>query len=436
MIRDELERLSKGELINLVLKLQRPGKTSRTSSLPPSSDQKSEWEPPPGKEERREKSRPGGAKPGHKGHWRELAADPDEFVDHEPDQCPHCLAAFGAEAERELLSESDEIEIPPCKPYVRRHRRFGVRCTHCGVSSEAELPADVQGTPFGPRIHALAIYLKTQQALSYQRLRRVFAEFFGLSVSEGALMNMFKRAGAVFAIEREKALELLRRAKVIASDETGVRVEGVGAYHWVFCCGEAIVHATDFTRAGSVVRDILDGHKPQVWISDRYSAQQGHGVRHQTCLAHLARDVEYADEASDDQAPWRLKLWLQKVFAFARDISTLSPATRRARQRSLQHSIDAILTTPVTCEFARDIVAKFARARDQLLTFCDFPEEVEATNNQSERELRPAVIQRKVTNGYRAKWAADFEADVRTATSTRRLHSASSFHAILNTLEA
>src|SRR3954454_24622127 len=58
MERADLERLSKDELIELVLRLQRPQKTSRTSSKPPSTDRK----------ERREQARPGGAKPGHEGH--------------------------------------------------------------------------------------------------------------------------------------------------------------------------------------------------------------------------------------------------------------------------------------------------------------------------------------------------------------------------------
>jgi transposase len=40
MDRGELERLSKDELIELVLRLQRPEKTSRTSSKPPSTDRK------------------------------------------------------------------------------------------------------------------------------------------------------------------------------------------------------------------------------------------------------------------------------------------------------------------------------------------------------------------------------------------------------------
>jgi hypothetical protein len=49
-------------------------------------------------------------------------------------------------------------------------------------------------TPFGPRIHALAIYLKGFQVLSYERLRGLFGDGFGLDVSEGALMNMFIRS--------------------------------------------------------------------------------------------------------------------------------------------------------------------------------------------------------------------------------------------------
>ena len=43
------------------------------------------------------------------------------------------------------------------------------------------------------------------------------------------------------------------------------------------------------------------------------------------------------------------------------------------------------------------------------------------TNNHCERLLRPAVIQRKVTNGYRSQWAATMEANARTVTDTHAL---------------
>ena len=42
MSRSDLERLSKEELIELVLKLHRPEKTSRTSSKPPATDHRSQ----------------------------------------------------------------------------------------------------------------------------------------------------------------------------------------------------------------------------------------------------------------------------------------------------------------------------------------------------------------------------------------------------------
>ena len=61
------------------------------------------------------------------------------------------------------------------------------------------------------------------------------------------------------------------------------------------------------------------------------------------------------------------------------------------------------------------------RARaNELLTFCDYPGEVDVTNNSSERKLRPSVIQRKITNGYRAMWAAEAEADVQNNNRYRK----------------
>ena len=88
-----------------------------------------------------------------------------------------------------------------------------------------------------------------------------------------------------------------------------------------------------------------------------------------------------------------------------------------------------------SCDLAQALQNKFGRARDQLLTFTRWPGEVQATNNACERDLRPAVIQRKVTNGYRAMWAAQGEADVRTVIDTARLApGANPFKTIMATL--
>jgi transposase len=427
MSRDELERLSKDELIDLVLRLQRPEKTSRTSSKPPASDRK----------ERRENAKPGGAKPGHEGHSRTLSAEPDRVIDHRPQDCPACGAALGADLPAEPVSVHEQMELPPIKPVVEHHRRLSVRCPVCGIQAVAPAPAAAQRTPFGPRLHAVASYLKTFQALSYERLQGAFGELFGLTISQGGLMNMLRRAQGCFHAEREAAVSALRRAAVVASDETGVRIEGANAYHWVFRCEDAVVHQAAPTRAASVVHAMMAGHRPQVWLSDRYSAQQGHADAQQTCLAHLARDVAYAREASEDDVPWRLELWLGSVFELARGITTFAPSTVARKRRTLEGDLAAILTAPTRCDLARDLQSKVRRACDQLLTFVAFPGAVEVTNNACERALRPAVVQRKVTNGYRALWAAQGEAAVRTVVDTARLRpGTSAFGTILKTVGA
>lgn len=424
MDRTDLQRLSKEQLIELVLRLQRPDKTSRTSSKPPSTDKKA----------KRENARPGGAKPGHEPHNRQLADNPDAFRDHAPDVCARCGCAFSPDAPRDLIGEYDEIDIPPVKPHVTRHRRLACRCAHCGATTKALAPAAAAASPFGPRIHALAIYYKGFQALSYERLRFMFRDAFGLSVSEGALMNMFIRSHASFKIEAEKAKAALRAARVVASDETGVRIEGVNAYHWVFHCKDAVVHQPDYSRAARVVVETMDGHRPEVWISDRYSAQQKHGGRHQTCLAHLARDTAFALEHGADDLPFRFKLWFGKAFDLAKGVTGFAAVTVARKKQELEKQLKELLAAATTCDLARALQAKICRARDQLLTFCDFPGEVEATNNGAERKLRPCVIQRKVTNGYRAMWAAQAEADVRTTIDTARLKGANPFNVILATL--
>ncbi|GJE02525.1 IS66 family transposase ISMno2 [Methylobacterium isbiliense] len=161
MGRSELERLSREELIELVLRLQRPEKTSRTSSKPPYTDRK----------ERREQAKPSGAKPGHDGHSRTHSPAPDEVVAHRPGQCPCCGGALAADLPAEIVSVCERIELLAVTPVVTQHPQLAVRCSSRGSCVGALVPGEACGAPVGLRLHAVATYLKTFLALSYARLR-------------------------------------------------------------------------------------------------------------------------------------------------------------------------------------------------------------------------------------------------------------------------
>ena len=258
-----------------------PAKTSRTSSKPPLTDKKA----------RREHANPGGAKLGHEGHFRVLHENPSATVGHRPDVCPQCDGSLNTDLTGDVVGEYDAIELPQVAPQITRHWRLRVCCPHCSAAVKAPLPDAAVGSPFGPRLHSLVLYLKTLQAISFVRLERMLDDLFGVKLSQGALANMLKRSHKPFANRKTGIIEDLRGAGMVASDETGIRIEGLNGYHWVFMSNKAVVHEAQLSRAAQVVRDVMGEHRPKLWLSDGYSAQQGHGEHHQTCLAHLARDV-------------------------------------------------------------------------------------------------------------------------------------------------
>ena len=237
-------------LIELVLRLQRPEKTSRTSSKPSAMDRKKQ----------REQSKPDSARPGHEGHSRVLSDDLDTIV--EPSswglrvlrQQPARRSSSGG---RQRLRAD---QLPTKAPIVTQHRQIAVRCPTCKTRVVVPVPKAAQGTPFGPRLHAVPTYLKTFQVLSYERLQAALSNLFGLNLSQGGLMNLLRRAQGRFHPGRDAAVSALRKATVVACDKTGRRIEGSNAYPWLFHSAEAVVHTASPTRVATVVREMMDSH--------------------------------------------------------------------------------------------------------------------------------------------------------------------------------
>lgn len=142
------------------------------------------------------------------------------------------------------------------------------------------------GMPFSRNIVALAMYLRFVHAVSDRWLNRLMHDLFGLLISEGALDAAFRRGKTLFDADVAAILARLRRARVICSDETGVRIDGQGCWNWMFQNAEVVIHVVRRSRGADVVAEVLAGHRPALWVSDLYGAQQGHAEHWQVCLAH------------------------------------------------------------------------------------------------------------------------------------------------------
>jgi transposase len=95
----------------------------------------------------------------------------------------------------------------------------------CAKRFKAEALAGLEpGSPFGPNLRALVIFLRFTQGVAFERLSRLMRDLFGLSISEGALVNIVAAARQRFAAASAAIRAKLLNATVICSDETGLRV--------------------------------------------------------------------------------------------------------------------------------------------------------------------------------------------------------------------
>ncbi len=437
MYQDDLAKLSKAELIALVLaqaaqieelsrriaeleaRLGGPPKTPDNSSIPPSQGRK------PTRAERRAAKR----RKGHPGVFRALAANPDRIIESLAQRCPHCAHAL-TPADQSGFHAYDHIELPPIRPVTTRiHRHRGV-CPSCRRGFSAPPPAGMPpGSPFGPDLTALILHLHVTQAIGFERLVRLLDEVFGIRLSEGAIANMLARVGTPLTVAAETAAAAVRNSKVVASDETSARVAGKNWWQWVLLSSTAVRHLIVDSRGAVVLTGFLGQTKPDVWVADRYAAQAGHGKERQLCLAHLLRDAQYAIDAGDiGFAPGFQKL-LRRATAIGQRRPELKDTTLAQYRADLDRRLDRLLTISPTAEAGRKLARAIRQCRGDLFVFIT-DRDVPATNNDCERALRPSVIFRKVTGGFRSQWGARTYADALSVIATGRLHGRSALQAL------
>ena len=112
----------------------------------------------------------------------------------------------------------------------------------------------------------------------------------------------------------------------------------------------------------------------------------------------------------------------------------MKDATLKAYEADLDRRLDRLMGLSPTCRAGQKLQRAIKKARHQLFVFVT-NREISATNNGSERALRPCAIYRKITNGFRSEWAAKLYADIRSAVETARRRSIRAIDAIRITLE-
>lgn len=337
--------------------------------------------------------------------------------------CPDCGGALG-ESREEIVSITD---IPvQLRPELRVYAVEACRCQRCGKAVRGQHPDIVAGQQgatahrLGPRIKALAHILHYVHGVPVRKVPAILEESTGVRVTQGAItQDAIKHAQGAVGARYEELRHAVKDQVVVHTDDTGWRVAGKTAFLMAFVTPSFSVYQIRSRHRNEEVRELIPADYGGVVVCDRgksYDAKELAGVAQQKCLAHLIRNVAEVERKKSGPAgrfSRKLKELLRSALAlrtqraslgaeaYAEQVEKLdSELTRHLRHRALRDDDNQRLLDGIGLQHDEGHVLRFLAE-----------EVIEPTNNRAERDLRPAVISRKVSHCSRnATGAWAFEA--------------------------
>ena len=396
IVLQQAERIK--QLEEALEKLQKPPKDSSNSGKPPSQDQNRKYTP------RDKTGRPTGGQKGHTGNTRMQVEAPDIIIPVLPEACVHC-GSVDLHILPEALERRQVVDIPPIEPLVTEYRQLSALCTRCGKASKKPFPGAVSApVQMGPQVMALAGYLKVAHYMSHERLTLLFSDLFGLEMSEGTIQNRLQGLSEELKDTYQHIKSAIQSAWLLASDETICKIAGKKRFTWVFQTDKHCLFTSNQSRGYTVIESVLEGHTPEVSVSDRYNAQLKVPSKHQLCLVHLLRILKYIIQAEQSQWAEALHLLLKEAIHLrkqtAQEYDTLSPGRFRQVQQ-LEEKLANLFQKPPPGKAEGTLFRELLGRQASLLLFLHDPH-IPFENNASERALRNRVTHRNVTGGFRS----------------------------------
>lgn len=415
------------------------GQNSRNSNWPSSRDKSRQKTKP--KSLRQKTGRKAGGQAGHQGHTLLFNPEPDLIETHRPAQCEHCQSPLAEDIAASDVTKRQVFDLPPLRFVTTEHQAETVLCPCCGEATTGEFPADVTNpVQYGTQVKRLAVYLRNEQFIPYERERQLMADLFELPISTGSLQNFLDTAAERVKLATEAIKDGVIQAEVGHADETGFYING--QRHWLHTVSTAeLTYYEPHQNRGQKATD-------EIGILPEFSGTLVHDawptyfkyqlLLHALCNAHHLRDLTALVE--NDQQQWAALMiacllsakqlvdeayqvgetalpvaYLERISQLYDAIICLGleenplpdidpPPKKRGRRKKTK---------------ARNLVERFDKHKVAILRFVhDF--KVPFDNNLAERDIRMMKVQQKISGCFRSWEGAEQFCLLRTYISTIR----------------
>ena len=393
----------KETIARLEVEIARLKKDSSNSSKPPSSDIVK-----PLKVVRRlVRKRKRGGQHGHKKFSRQPFG---------PDQVDEVIEYEFKDKDAEGLKPLDEwfiiqqIELPEKMYKVIEHRGRKYFDPVTGKIHIASMPDEIRkGGLFGADVTAAIAFMKGGCHMSYTTIQQFFKELFELDISRGMLCKAAQKVSQSLQPAYDQLARCLPHETQVGIDETGHHDQGNLHWTWCFDTLDYSLFRIDASRGSSVLEKMLGKDFAGIVCADYWGAYRKYArlfdVPVQYCMAHLIREIRFLAEHSVKKlSRWGHALleWLKKLF---KTLHHRDKLTAKGFIRSMKKIKDGFLSRmrrPPNHPLAKKLARRFkGKAAENYFRFLTEPE-IEPTNNGTERQIRPVVIDRRITQGTRS----------------------------------
>ncbi|MBF8194700.1 IS66 family transposase, partial [Nonomuraea sp. K274] len=315
-----------------------------------------------------------------------------------------------------------QIEIPLVVARRLQHNLHTVAC-RCGRVHTAARPAGVSAAPVGHGVNlqAWCVYLLVVHAIPVHRCAELVAALTGAEPSPGFVHGLIGRAAAAVARANARIRMLLTLAYVVCCDESPLRVGPKKAKKYLLvACNQLLTWYMLGGRDMATFKQFVLAEVTGVVVHDRYQIYDATnlGTRdHQLCAAHLIRDLEdCAETYPKARWPRQLQMALRGLIHAANlarqqgtdaiAAGTLAMFTRMFRG-GVAVGLSEVKRVPgpaktVTQPVGRVLLEVLRDRADDVLRFAH-DLRIPPTNNQAERDLRPAKTQQKISGRLRSE---------------------------------
>lgn len=435
--KEELRKLDKEQLVDLVYDLLikvdaltaqvqtlqsevnrlKTRKNSRNSSFPPSQDIC-----PMKNQSLREKSnKKSGGQPGHKGETLLMSPNPGNVIEHKPDEtCSRCGKIHSEEA-YQMIGKRQVIDIPVIKASIVEHQIFQSTCS-CGCVTEGHYPAGITApVQYGNNLISLTAYLSSRQYVPYNRLSELIKSITNISISEGTIYNMLNKAANMVLPIYEGIKEEISKAITIGGDETGVKVNKDKSWAWTWQSLLATYITISPSRGfATIMGTFPDGFPQATLVSDSWAAQlKTPAKRHQLCLAHLLRELNFLHELYKIKWITEMKEVLSSAINLKKRMTPEQYDLPFKERNDLLSKFDELINQELPDKYSKIFPFKkrLKKRKNQVFNFLFYPD-VPYDNNASERAIRNLKVKQKVSGGFRSERGAEIFAILRSVVDT------------------